>query len=45
MTDRINNIVKEGCISDDWRKIILVPVYKGNADPLLCGSYRAIKIL
>ena len=30
MTDLINNIVKEGCIPDDWRKSILVPVYKGN---------------
>ena len=29
MTDPINNIVKEGCIPDDWRKSILVPVYKG----------------
>ena len=26
MTDLINNIVKEGCIPDDWRKSILVPV-------------------
>ena len=34
MTDLINNIVKEGCIPDDWS--ILVPV---------CGSYRAIKLL
>ena len=24
MTDLINNIVKEGCIPDDWRKRILV---------------------
>ena len=24
MTDLINNIVKEGCIPDDWRKSILV---------------------
>ena len=28
MTDLINNIVKESCIPDDWRNIILVPVYK-----------------
>ena len=40
MTDLINNIVKEVCISDDWRKSILVPVYKGKGDPLVCGSYR-----
>ena len=45
MTDLINNIVKEGYIPDDWRKSILVPVYKGKGDPLVCGSYRAIKLL
>ena len=45
MTDLINNIVKEGCIPDDWRKCILIPVYKGKGDPLVCGSYRAIKLL
>ena len=43
MTDLINNIVKEGCIPEDWRKSILVPVYKGKGDQLVCGSYRAIK--
>ena len=45
MTDLINNIVKDGCISDDWRKSILVPVYKRKCDPLVCGSYRAMKVL
>ena len=44
-TDLINNIVKEGCTHEDWRKSILVPVYKGKGDPLVCGSYRAIKLL
>ena len=45
MTDLINNTVKEGCIPNDWRKSILVPVYKRKGDPLVCGSYRAIKLL
>ena len=47
MTYMINNIVKEGCIPDDWRKSILVHMYKdkGKGDPLVCGSYRAIKLL
>ena len=45
MTDLINNIVKEDWITDDWRKGILVPVYKGKCDPLMCGSYRAIRLL
>ena len=44
MTDLSNNIVKEGCIPDDWRKSTLVPVYKGKSDPLVCGSYRAIQV-
>ena len=30
MTDLINNIVKEGCIPDAWRKSTLLPVYKGK---------------
>ena len=45
MTDLINNIVNKGCIPDDWKKSIPVPVYKGKGDPLVCGSYRAIKLL
>ena len=45
MTDLINNIVKEGFVPDDRRKSILVPVYKGKGDSLVCGSYRAIKLL
>ena len=34
MTDLTNNIVKDGCIPDDWRKSIIVHVYKGKSDPL-----------
>ena len=45
MTDLINKIVKHFSIPDDWRKSILVPVYKMKGDPLVCGSYRAIKLL
>ena len=40
MIELINNIVIEGCISDDWRKSILVPVYTGKCDPVVCDSYR-----
>ena len=37
--------IKELKIGKDWRKSIQVPVYKGKGDPLVCGSYRAIKLL
>ena len=42
MIDLINNIVKEGCIPDDWRKSILVPVYKGKGDPLVCVCHTEL---
>ena len=45
LTDLINNIVKEGCIPDDWRKSMPVPVYNGKGDPLVGGSYRASNLL
>ena len=45
MTDLINNIFKEDCIPDDWRTSIMLPVYKWKGNPLVCGSYRAIKFL
>ena len=44
MTDLIDNIVRGGCIPDDWRKSILVPLYKGKGVPLVCGSYIGINL-
>ena len=47
LTDRMNNIVKECCILDDWRKNTLVPVYRGkdgSNEPLIlfssCDKFR-----
>ena len=41
MTDLINNIVEEGCIPDDWRKSILLPVYKGKGHTDLLGYWSS----
>ena len=39
-------VIGQRKIPEDWRRSILVPVYKGKGDPLDCGSYiRAIKLL
>ena len=38
MTDLINNIVKKAVFMMIGESI-LVPVYKGKGDPLVCGSY------
>ena len=45
MTDLCNWVVRERRMPDDWKRSILVPIYKGKGDPLECGSYRAIKLL
>ena len=45
MTDLCNNILLEGRTPSDWSKSVLVPLYKNKGDPLVCGSYRGIKLL
>jgi len=36
--------MKEGCIPEDWKSIVILPIYKGKCDPMECGSYRWIKL-
>ena len=45
VTELCNSIVREGKIPNDWRKSLMVKVYKGKGDALECGSYRGIKLL
>jgi len=40
-----NAIVKEGCILQDRKSSVILPIYKGKGDPMECGSYRGIKLL
>ena len=37
--------MKEGCIPEDWKSSVVLPIYKGKGDPMECGSYRGIKLL
>jgi len=37
--------VKEGCILEDWKSSMVLPIYKGKGDPMECGSYGGIKLL
>ena len=43
--DLCNGIVKERCIPDDWKSIVVLPIYKDKGDPMECGSYRGIRLL
>ena len=40
LLDLCNGIVKEGCISEDWKSSVILPIYKEKGDPMECGSYR-----
>jgi len=37
--------VKEGCIPEDWKSRVILPIYTGKGDPMECGSYRGTKLL
>jgi len=45
LLDLCNGIVNEGCIPEDWKLRVILPIYKGTGDPMKCGSYRGIKLL
>jgi len=38
LKDLCNDIVKEGCISDDWQKSTMLPIYKEEGDPMDCSA-------
>jgi len=43
--DLCNGTVEEGCITQDWKSSVVLPIYKGKGDPMECGSYIGIKLL
>jgi len=38
--DLCNGFVKEGCIPEDWKSSVVLPIYKQKGDPMECGFYR-----
>jgi len=40
--DLCNVILKEGCIPEDWKSGVILPIYKEKGDPMECGSYTTI---
>jgi len=37
-----NDILKEGCIPEDWKSSVVLPIYKGKRDPMDCGTYKEL---
>ena len=43
---RVLNICwKEGRVPEDWRKAVIVPIYKGKGEKDVCNNYRGISLL
>jgi len=40
--DLCNGIVTEVCIPEDWKSSVELPIYKGEEDPMECGSHTHI---
>jgi hypothetical protein len=36
---------KEGTVPEEWKKAIIIPLYKGKGEKSACGSYRGISLL
>ena len=40
LTEILNYINKGEPMPDDWRKSVLIPLYKNKGDALSCNNYR-----
>ena len=40
-----NRLLRGEKMPDDWRRSVLVPLYKGKGDIKKCGNYRRIKLM
>jgi len=45
ISDLCNGVAKQGCIPQDWKSSVVLPIYKAKGDPMECGSYKGIKLL
>ena len=45
LTKLINNLLKGERMPDEWRKSVLIPIYKDKGDSKECGNYRGIKLM
>ena len=45
MTELLNAVIQDCCVPEDWKRIIVVNVYKGRCNALERGNYQGIKLL
>ncbi|KAK2890506.1 hypothetical protein Q8A73_018806 [Channa argus] len=45
LTSLFNKILESERMPEDWRKSVLVPIFKNKGDAQSCGNYRGIKLM
>ncbi|KAK2910488.1 hypothetical protein Q8A73_008203 [Channa argus] len=45
LTSLFNKILESERMPEDWRKSVLVPIFKNKGDVQSCGNYRGIKLM
>ena len=45
LTKLFNHIFRSNKMPDEWRRSILVPIYKNKGDIQSCNNYRGIKLM
>jgi len=45
LTRLFNQLLEGRSVPDEWRKSVLVPIYKNKGDVQSCGNYRGIKLM
>ena len=44
LTRLFNRLLMDEQLPEEWRRCVLIPIYKNKGDPQCCGSYRGIKL-
>ena len=45
LTKLFNNILQKEEMPKEWRRSVLIPIYKNKGDIMECGSFRGIKLM
>ncbi|KAF3699103.1 hypothetical protein EXN66_Car014790 [Channa argus] len=45
LTSLFNKILDSEKMPEDWRRSVLVPIFKNKGDVQSCGNYRGIKLM
>ena len=45
LTKMLNKLLVGETIPEEWRRSVLIPIYKNKGDAQCCGNYRGIKLM